>query len=110
LISSFAAGRTSVAETRPPRRRAVAIACRPATPAPMTKTLAAGTVPAAVISIGKPRSKVGRGLDHGAVAGEVRLRGQHVHRLRAGDARQEFHGAGATTTSVTYFVMPRKVS
>ena len=49
---SFVAGRTSVAETCAPRRRAVAIACRPATPAPMTKTLAAGTVPAAVIIIG----------------------------------------------------------
>ena len=58
LISSLAAGRTSVADTRPPSRRAVAMACRPATPAPMMKTFAAGTVPAAVISIGKPRSKV----------------------------------------------------
>jgi hypothetical protein len=36
--------------------RAVAIACRPATPAPMTKTRAAGTVPAAVIIIGMARS------------------------------------------------------
>ncbi len=52
---SFAAGRTSVAETTAPRRRAVATACSPATPAPMTKTRAAGTVPAAVIIIGKAR-------------------------------------------------------
>ena len=53
---SLAAGRTSVAETTAPRRRAVAIACRPATPTPMTKTFAAGTVPAAVIIIGSARS------------------------------------------------------
>jgi hypothetical protein len=33
------------------------MACKPATPAPMTKTFAAGTVPAAVISMGQPRSK-----------------------------------------------------
>ncbi len=52
---SLAAGRTSVAVTMAPSRRAVAIACRPATPAPMTKTLAAGTVPAAVIIIGSAR-------------------------------------------------------
>ena len=39
---------------RPPRpdRRAVAMACSPATPAPSMNTLAAVTVPAAVISIG----------------------------------------------------------
>ena len=52
---SFTAGRTSVAVTMPPRRRAVAIACRPATPTPITNTFAAGTVPAAVIIIGKAR-------------------------------------------------------
>jgi hypothetical protein len=52
---SFTAGRTSVAVTMAPRRRAVAIACSPATPTPMTKTLAAGTVPAAVIIIGSAR-------------------------------------------------------
>ena len=52
---SLAAGRTSVAVTTAPSRRAVAIACRPATPAPMTNTRAAGTVPAAVIIIGSAR-------------------------------------------------------
>ena len=52
---SLVAGRTSVAVTTAPRRRAVAIACRPATPTPMTNTLAAGTVPAAVIIIGSAR-------------------------------------------------------
>jgi hypothetical protein len=30
-------------------------------------------------------------LDDGAIAGEVRLRRQHVHHLRAGDARHQFH-------------------
>ena len=40
-----------------PSRRAVAMACRPATPTPMTKTRAAGTVPAAVIIIGSARAK-----------------------------------------------------
>ena len=38
-----------------PRRFAVAIACRPATPAPRISTRAALTVPAAVISIGMKR-------------------------------------------------------
>ncbi len=31
-------------------------------------------------------------VDDGLVAGEVRLRGQHVHALRAGDARHQLHG------------------
>ena len=35
-----------------PSRRAVAIACSPATPAPITNTRAGATVPAAVVSIG----------------------------------------------------------
>jgi hypothetical protein len=48
-------GRTSVAVTTAPSRRAVAIACRPATPTPMTNTARAGTVPAAVIIIGSAR-------------------------------------------------------
>ena len=38
---------------RAPSRRAVAIACRPATPAPSTSTRAGAMVPAAVISSGK---------------------------------------------------------
>ena len=36
---SFVAGRTSVAVTCAPRRLAVAIACKPATPTPMMKAL-----------------------------------------------------------------------
>jgi len=34
----------------------------------------------------------GRRIDHGLVAGKVRLRGQHVHALRAADARHQLHG------------------
>ena len=41
--------------TTAPNRRAVAIACNPATPAPSTNTCAGGTVPAAVMNIGKKR-------------------------------------------------------
>ena len=48
----FDAALTSVANTIAPILLAVAIACKPATPAPITKTLAAGIVPAAVIIIG----------------------------------------------------------
>ena len=32
------------------------------------------------------------GIDHRTIAGEVRLARQHVHRLRAGNARHQFHG------------------
>ena len=52
-----AAGRTSVAVTMAPSRRAVAMACSPATPTPITNNFAAGTVPAAVIIIGSARWK-----------------------------------------------------
>ncbi len=49
------AGRTSYPLTTAPSRRAVPMACRPATPAPSTSTLAGRAVPAAVISSGKNR-------------------------------------------------------
>ena len=52
------AGRTSYAPTFAPRRRAVAIACSPATPAPTMKTRAEATVPAAVMSMGNMRGEV----------------------------------------------------
>ena len=52
-ICSFTALRTSNAGLTAPSRRAVAIACSPATPAPSTSTFAGRTVPAAVVSIGK---------------------------------------------------------
>src|SRR5262249_60549552 len=56
---SLAAGRTSVAVTMAPSRRAVAIAWRPATPTPITKTFAAGRVAAAALIIGKARADLG---------------------------------------------------
>ena len=67
---SFTAGRTSKPETTAPSRRAVAIACRPATPAPSTSTLAGATVPAAVISIGKNRGSRSAAMQRGLVAGD----------------------------------------
>ena len=48
----------SYAEATAPRRRAVAIACKPATPAPMMSTRPGVIVPAAVVSIGKMRGNV----------------------------------------------------
>ena len=63
------------------------IAARPATPAPMMKTLAGGTLPAAVIWPVKKRPKCVRRLDDRAVAGDVGHRGQRVHLLRAAEMR-----------------------
>ena len=60
----------------------------------MMKMRAAGTVPAAVIIIGRARPYSAAAVDHGAIAGEIGLRGQHVHHLRAGDARHQLHGEG----------------
>src|SRR5258708_2327361 len=50
---SLTAGRKSYAETTAPKRRAVAMACSPATPQPMISTRAGVMVPAAVVSMGK---------------------------------------------------------
>ncbi len=50
---SSTTGRVSKASTRAPRRLAVAIACKPATPQPIINTRAGESVPAGVISIGK---------------------------------------------------------
>ena len=36
----------------------------------------------------------GRRVDHRAIAGEIGLARQHVHHLRAGDARQQLHREG----------------
>ncbi len=46
---SFTTGRVSKALTIAPKLRAVPIAARPATPAPITSTRAGGILPAAVI-------------------------------------------------------------
>jgi hypothetical protein len=60
----------------------------------MMKIFAAGTVPAAVIIIGSARPYFGCAVDDRAISGEIGLRGQDVHHLRAGDARHELHGKG----------------
>ena len=84
-------GRTSNAETTAPSRRAVAIACRPATPAPSTSTFAGATVPAAVISSGNIFWHAVGGDQHGLVARHGRLRRERVHRLGARDSRDRLH-------------------
>ena len=80
------------------------MACRPATPAPMMNTLAALIVPAAVINMGKILGSAVGPQQHGAIAGDRRLRREHVHRLGAGDARQQFQaeerGPGAGDLAV----------
>jgi hypothetical protein len=55
LIWSATSGRVSFASTMAPRPEAAPIAARPATPAPITNTLAGGTLPAAVICPVKKR-------------------------------------------------------
>ncbi len=96
---SLVAGRTSVAETMAPRRRAVAMACRPATPTPMMNTLRRRHGARRGHHHRDGLAEHGGGIDHRLVAGEIGLAGEHVHRLRAGDARHELHrhqrGAGA---------------
>ena len=57
-ICSLTTGRVSKERTIAPRPLATPIAARPATPAPMTRTLAGGTLPAAVIWPVKKRPKL----------------------------------------------------
>ena len=56
----------------------------------MMNTLAGVIVPAAVIIIGKIFREWFARQQHRHVAGQVRLRGEHVHLLRPGDARDHF--------------------
>ena len=60
-------------------------------------TLAAGTVPAAVIIIGKRAVIFRSRIDHRLIAGKIGLARQNVHDLRPRDARHEFHGEGRHT-------------
>ena len=83
--------------TLAPSRRAVAMACSPATPAPTMKTRAGAIVPAAVISIGNMRGSAFGGQQHRLVAGDGRHRRQHVHALGARDARHQLHREEALT-------------
>ncbi len=62
-------------------------AARPATPAPMTKTLAGRRLACRRHLAGEHPAVVLGGLDDRAVAGDVRHRGQHVHRLGPRDPR-----------------------
>ena len=76
----------------------MAIACRPATPPPMIKARAGVRVPRGGRHHGDEARRLRGGQQHGFVAGHHRHRRQHVHGLRAGDARHEFQreagGAG----------------
>ena len=92
---SSTAGRVSKASTRAPSRFAVAIACSPATPAPITKTRAGRIVPAGVIIIGKAIDRVAAAVNDRGVARQVRLRTEHVHLLRERGARQHLQANGA---------------
>ncbi|MGY4327106.1 hypothetical protein ACVWWG_001523 [Bradyrhizobium sp. LB7.2] len=51
-------------------------------------------MPAAVIHHREGATEGFGALDHGTVAGKISLRGQHVHYLRARDARHQFHREG----------------
>jgi hypothetical protein len=73
------AERTSVAETCAPRRRA------------HDEALGSGNCARRRHHHREGATIKVRGDQHGLVAGKVRLRGQDVHRLRAGDARHELH-------------------
>ena len=61
--SSLTAGRISNASTTAPSLLAVAIACSPATPAPIINTLAGAIVPAAVVNIGKYLGKAAAAIN-----------------------------------------------
>ena len=83
------------ARRRPrPRRRAASRSRSPAGPRRRRRARARATgaaVPAAVISIGKNLPSVVRAGERRAVAGDDRLRGERVHRLRARRARDRLH-------------------
>ena len=82
----------SVAETTAPRRRAVAIACSPATPAPMIEDLGRRHGARCGHQHRHHPVELGEAVDHRPIAGEVGLAGQHVHALGAGGARQQLQG------------------
>ena len=77
-----------------PSDAAVPMAASPATPAPMTRTLAGGTLPAARDLAGEEPPEPVAGLDDGPVSGDVGHRGQDVHLLGAADSRHHIHGDG----------------
>ena len=85
----LAAGRTSVAVTIAPSRRAVAIACSPAC-AHDEHALPAPSGGGHHHRQGAPI--VGGAVDHRPIAGEIGLAGEDIHDLRARDARHQLHG------------------
>ena len=91
---SFTAGRTSVALTMAPSRRAVAIACSPCHPGPEHEHPCRGHRAGRGHHHRHRPRELRRGVDHRLVAREVRLRGEDVHRLRAADPRHELHREG----------------
>ncbi len=70
------------------------MACRPATPAPITSTLAGGTVPGRRHEHGEELGQVLGGRKPRPVARHGGLRGQGVHGLRPADARKEVEAVG----------------
>ena len=89
---SFTAGRKSYAETTAPSRRAVAIACSPATPAPDHSTRAGVIVPAAVVIIGKILGSLSAAIITALYPAHRGHRGKRIHALRARRARHQLHG------------------
>ena len=78
-----------------PSRRAVAIACNPATPGAHHQHARRLDRAGRGHHHRKGAAELVGGVDDRLVAGEVRLRGQHIHRLRAGDPRQQLDREGA---------------
>ena len=77
--------------TTAPRRFAVAIACRPATPAPSTRTLRGRDGAGGGGHHREEAPRLAGGEQRRRVAGDVGLRGERVHRLGAGDPRDRLH-------------------
>ena len=78
-------------ETTAPSRRAVAIACSPATPAPEHEDLGRRDGACGGGHHREEAAGLARGKQRRGVAGDVGLGGQRVHRLGAGDARDRLH-------------------
>ena len=70
----------------------MAIACSPATPAPMIEDLGRRHGARCGHQHRHHPVELGETVDHGPVAGEIGLARQHVHALGAGGARQQLQG------------------
>ena len=97
--------------TTAPRRLAVAIACRPATPAPSTSTFAGRDGAGGRGHHREEAARLARGEQRRRVAGDVGLRGERVHRLRAGDPRDRLHReAGHARRAASALLVSAEVS